>query len=307
MWWLINPDCTSPEGVTRVKQAYNELVLAYRALRDWIAADPAHAAVADNNGHTAVQLLNLACGIEPLVNINGDLVIFTWKATSFSGLGQERVANLELIRRNFVNLVVGLATRREVHARVKQLDTDINEGRAPSPSSATTTSTSTGRAPSTPNRSTARSGPTTSLSPCPPRPSARPAWMRPKWTRCRSTPWRCWRRRASTWSTLPPKRRFSRPPAKAKVSGFGASAWQLSCGAACPTPPARSWRRTTGVPTWRWVGPTPVERSRLLPYSTRCCSRTPPPGRAREEARTLSPTGSTTFRFDPIVHVTHKQ
>ena len=58
---LIAPNCTSPEGVARVRRAYNELVQAYRTLRDWPAADAEHAAEVRNNGRTAVQLLNVAC------------------------------------------------------------------------------------------------------------------------------------------------------------------------------------------------------------------------------------------------------
>ena len=42
----IAPNCTSPEGVTRVRQAYNQLVQAYRTLRDLAGANDKQAAAA---------------------------------------------------------------------------------------------------------------------------------------------------------------------------------------------------------------------------------------------------------------------
>ena len=93
---LLAPDCTFPDGVDRVRRAYNELVQAYRALCDWPAADAEHDPGAANNGRTAVQLLNLAYGNQPLVNHNRVLNLF-------ANLGQDRKTNLELIRHIFVN------------------------------------------------------------------------------------------------------------------------------------------------------------------------------------------------------------
>ena len=75
---LAPADCTSPDGVDRVRPAKNELVQAFRALSNWPAADAEHAVRARNNRRTAVQLLNLACGNEPLVNHNGAFDTFTW-------------------------------------------------------------------------------------------------------------------------------------------------------------------------------------------------------------------------------------
>ena len=43
---LIAPNCTSPEGMTRVRQAYNQLVQAYRTLRDLAGANDKQAAAA---------------------------------------------------------------------------------------------------------------------------------------------------------------------------------------------------------------------------------------------------------------------
>ena len=42
----IAPNCTSPEGVTRIRQAYNQLVQAYRTLGDLAAIDKEQAAAA---------------------------------------------------------------------------------------------------------------------------------------------------------------------------------------------------------------------------------------------------------------------
>ena len=69
----IAPNCTSPEGVARIRQAYNEVVQAYRTLRDLAAIDKEHAAAVRQQGRTAAQLLNTACACEPLVNHNGAL------------------------------------------------------------------------------------------------------------------------------------------------------------------------------------------------------------------------------------------
>ena len=63
---LIVPNCTSPEGVTRIRQAYNQVVQAYRTLRDLAAVNGEQAAAARLQGHTATQLLNTACACEPM-------------------------------------------------------------------------------------------------------------------------------------------------------------------------------------------------------------------------------------------------
>ena len=51
--------CTSPKGLTRIKQAYNELVQAYRVLHKWAAAPPANAAVAATKSNHVIQPINL--------------------------------------------------------------------------------------------------------------------------------------------------------------------------------------------------------------------------------------------------------
>ena len=51
------PECTSPEGVARVRLAYNELVQAYCALRDWTVAE--QTPMAGINGLNTVQLPNI--------------------------------------------------------------------------------------------------------------------------------------------------------------------------------------------------------------------------------------------------------
>ena len=81
------PNCTSPEGLTRLKQAYNELVQVYWVLGEWAMAPPPNDAVAATNGRQAIQHIKLTIGSEPLININRNPAIFmctaeTWRATS---------------------------------------------------------------------------------------------------------------------------------------------------------------------------------------------------------------------------------
>ena len=114
---LIAPNCTSPEGVTRIRIAYNEIVQAYRTLRDLAATngEPAEqAAAARLQGRAATQLINAAGACEPMINHLGMLDIFTWTVHAFENNCQDRTAALTLVRQNFVNLVVRLATRREM-------------------------------------------------------------------------------------------------------------------------------------------------------------------------------------------------
>ena len=127
----IAPNCTSPEGEARIRQAYNEVVQAYRTLRNLAAINGELDAAARLQGRAATQLLNAACACEPMINHQGALDIFTWTVHSFEDNGQDRTAALTLIRQNFMNLVVGLTTRREIRDRVQQIDTAIEQRRAP--------------------------------------------------------------------------------------------------------------------------------------------------------------------------------
>ena len=81
---------------------------------DLAAIEAKHAAAARQQGCTATQLLNTPCACKPLD-------IFMWTSHAFENLRQDRTPTLTLIRHNFVHLVVGLATRREIHARVQRI------------------------------------------------------------------------------------------------------------------------------------------------------------------------------------------
>jgi len=58
-----------------------------------------------------------------MINHLGMLDIFTWTVHAFENNGQNRTAALTLVRQNFVNLVVGLATRREMRDCIQRIDT----------------------------------------------------------------------------------------------------------------------------------------------------------------------------------------
>ena len=62
-----------------------------------------------------------------MINHLGMLDIFTWTVHAFENNGQNRTAALTLVRQNFVNLVVGLATRREMRDRIQRIDTAIDD------------------------------------------------------------------------------------------------------------------------------------------------------------------------------------
>ena len=106
------------------------MVQAYCTLRDLSAinGEPAERAAATQlQGRATTQLLNAACACEPMINHQGILDIFTWTVHAFENNGQNRTAALTLVRQNFVNLVVGLATRREMRDRIQRIDTAIDD------------------------------------------------------------------------------------------------------------------------------------------------------------------------------------